>query len=110
MEQGYNLKKVCFDKLKITVSVSNCKDCFQLLFFAKNHEKHMVIEWLSWRQSRRYLINFTFYETFKDDPIPRKDLTFLRHGSHEILGEDRPSPFPSPWYPMWIPKPLVSEG
>ena len=27
-----------------------------------------------------------FYETFKDEPIPHKNFTFLRQGSYEIPG------------------------
>ena len=52
------------------------------------------------------LISFTFFEAFKDAPIPHKNLTVLGQGSHEIPGA-RPSPL---WCPMWVPKPLVSEG
>ena len=32
------------------------------------------------------LINFTFYGTFKYDPIPHKNFTFLGQGSYEIKG------------------------
>ena len=35
---------------------------------------------------QRYLINFTFFETFKDEPIPHKNFTFLGEGSYEITG------------------------
>ena len=35
---------------------------------------------------QRYLINFTFYETFKDEPIPHKNFTLLGQGSYEITG------------------------
>ena len=66
----------------------------------------MVIEWLLWRQNKRYLINFTFYETFKEEPIPHKNFTFLRQGSHEIPGGRHAPPPPlgircgyqNPWY------------
>ena len=56
------------------------------MFFAKRHEKHLVIEWLPWWQNKRYLINFTFYETVRDEPIPHKNFTLLDQGSHEIPG------------------------
>ena len=48
MEQGYPLKSFCYDNLKITVSISNYKRLFSITFFAKSHEKHLVIEWLPW--------------------------------------------------------------
>ena len=35
-------------------------------------------------------INFTFYEAFKDEPIPHKNFTLLGQGSHEIPGGDPP--------------------
>ena len=44
-------------------------------------------------KEKRYLINFTFYETFKDEPIPHKNFTFLREGSYEIPG-GQPDPSP----------------
>ena len=34
-------------------------------------------------QNKRYLINFTFYETVRDEPIPHKNFTLLVQGSHE---------------------------
>ena len=34
----------------------------------------------------RYLINFTFFETFKDEPIPHKNFTFLGQLGYEITG------------------------
>ena len=43
-------------------------------------------------QNERYLINFTFYETFKDEPIPHTNFTILGQGSHEIPGGDHPTP------------------
>ena len=64
-------------------------------------------------KNKRYLINFTFYETFKDKPIPHKDFMFLGQGSYEITrGFARP---PTPWYPMWsktlgIQNPKPSNG
>ena len=58
---------------------------------------------------QRYLIKFTFYETFKDEPIPLKNFTFLRQGSDEILGGVGPTPHP-PLVSDVVPKPLVSEG
>ena len=73
MEQDYTLKKFCHDKLKITVSISNCKKTVFNYVFCKSHEKHLVIEWLPWWQYKRYLINFIFYETFKDEPIPHQN-------------------------------------
>ena len=48
---------------------------------------------------QRYLTNFTFYETFKDEPITHKNFTFLGQGSYEIPGRVGPTP-----------PPLVSEG
>ena len=39
---------------------------------------------------------FTFYETFKDEPIPHKNVSFIRQGRYKIPG-GRPDP---PWYPM----------
>ena len=54
-------------------------------------------------------MNFTFYETFKDEPIPHKNFTFLGQGSYEITGGGRPSP-PPPLVSDVVPKPLVSEG
>ena len=45
---------------------------------------------------QKILINFTFYETFTDEPIPHKNFTFLGQGSYEISDV--------------VPKPLVSEG
>ena len=77
------------------------------MFFAKSHEKHLVIEWLPWRQNKRYLIICIFFETVRDEPIPHKNFMFLGQGSHEIPGGGRPDP---PWYPMWVPIPLVTEG
>ena len=50
----------------------------------------------------------TFCETFKDGPIPHKNFTLLGQESHEIPGGCRPGPLP--WYPMWVPIPLVTEG
>ena len=43
------------------------------------------------------------YETFKDEPIPHKNFTFLGQGSYEITGGGgvRPNPPPA-WYPMWF--------
>ena len=90
MEQGYPLKKFYLDKLKSTVSISNCKKTVFNYVFAKGHEKHLVIEWLSRQQNKRYLINFTFYETFRDEPVPHENFTFLHQGSHEIPGGGRP--------------------
>ena len=49
-----------------------------------------------------------FYETFKGALIPHKNFTLPGRESHEIPeggGEG-----PTPWYPMWVPNPLVSEG
>ena len=53
--------------------------------FCKSHEKHLTIQWLPWRQNKRYLTNFTFYDTFKDEPIPHKNFTFLSQWSYVIL-------------------------
>ena len=36
--------------------------------------------------NKRYLINFTFFETVRDEPIPHKNFTLLGQGSHEIPG------------------------
>ena len=101
MEQGCPLKKFRLDQLKITVSISNCKKTvFNYVFCEKSHKEHLLIEWLLWRQNKRYLIDFTFYETFKDEPIPHKNFMFLRQGGYEIPeGSGQPSP-----------PPLVSEG
>ena len=58
--------------------------------------------------NKRYLINFTFFETFKDEPIPHKNFTFLGQLGYEITGEEgRPDP---PLVSDVVPKPLVSEG
>ena len=54
--------------------------------------------------NKRYLINFTFYETFKDKPIPHKNFTFLGQGSYEMTGGS------APWYPMWFQNPWYLEG
>ena len=45
---GYPLKKFGVDKLKITVSISNCIKAVFNYVFAKSQEKHLVIEWLPW--------------------------------------------------------------
>ena len=58
---------------------------------------------------QRYLINFTFYETFKDEPIPHKNFTLLGQGSYEITGGVDPTP-PPPLVSDVVPKRLVSEG
>ena len=55
------------------------------------------------------LINFTFYETVRDEPIPHKNFTLLGQGNHEITGGGRPD-LPPSWHPMWVPIPLVNEG
>ena len=52
------------------------------------------------------MINFTFFETFKDEPIPHKNFTFLCQGSYEITGGSARPPLVS----NVVPKPLVSEG
>ena len=49
------------------------------------------------------------YETFKDEPIPHKNFTFLGKGSYEIPAGGRPDPDP-PLVSDVVPKPLVSEG
>ena len=78
---GLSSQKDRLDKLKITVLISNCKKTvFNYVLCKKAIKKHLVIEWLPWRQSKRYLINFTFYETFKDEPIPHKNFTFYIKG------------------------------
>ena len=41
----------------------------------------------------------------RDEPIPHKNFTLLGQGSNEIPGEGS-----GPWYPMWVPIPLVTEG
>ena len=111
MEQGYPLKIIFLDKLKITVSISNCKRMFSITYFAKSHEKHLVIEWLLWWQNKRYLINFTFYETFMDEPVPRKISCSTSRESWDTWGGFVPtSPPPPPGYPMWVPKPFAPEG
>ena len=56
----------------------------------------------------RYLINFTFYGTFKDEPIPHKNFMFLHQGSYEIAGGGS-ARAPSLVSDI-VPKPLVSEG
>ena len=66
MEKGYPFKKFSLEKLKITVFISNCKKTVFNYVLCKKPLKHLVIEWLPWWQNKRYLINFTFYETFKD--------------------------------------------
>ena len=55
-------------------------------------------------EEKHFLINFSFYEMFKDAPVPHKNFTLLGQGNHETLGGDRP------WYPLWVPKPLITEG
>ena len=56
---------------------------------------------------QKYLTNFTFYETFKDESIPHKNFTFLGQGSYEITGARPPNP---PLLSDVVSKPLVSEG
>ena len=102
MEKGYPLKKFRLDKLKITVSVSNCKRTVFSYVSCKKPLKAPVTEWLPLWKNKRYLI-----ETFKDEPIPHKNFTFLRQGSYEIIGG---SARPPPPVSDVVPKPLVSEG
>ena len=78
IEKGYPLKKFHLDKLKI-------KSCFQLHFFGK-----VMVSMMTKRKI--FDPNFTFYETFKDEPIPHKNFMILGQGSHEIPGG---SPDPS---------------
>ena len=79
------------------------------MIFAKSREKHLVIEWLPWLQNKRYLINFTFFEIVKDEPIPHNNFTLLGQGGY-LEGRPDPSPPPPPWYLMWVPIPLVTKG
>ena len=65
-----------------------------MTLFAKSYEKHLVIEWLPWSQSKRYLINITYYEAIMDEPIPYKTFTLVGQGSHEIP-EEVPPPLES---------------
>ena len=54
------------------------------------------------------MINFTSYETFKDEPIPHKYFTFhIGQPSYEIIGG---SASPLHLVSDVVPKPLVSEG
>ena len=48
-----------------------------------------------------------YLETFKDEPIPHKNFTFLGNGSYEITGG---GPNPPPLESDVVPKSLVSEG
>ena len=91
MEKGYLLRKFHFDRLNSTVSISNYKKTVFSYILCKHREKHLVIERLPWWQNKRYLINFTFHETFMDETIPHKNFKFLRQGSYEITG-GRPDP------------------
>ena len=60
--------------------------------------------------NKRYLISFTFFETFKDEPIPHKNSTFLGQLRYEITrGGFGPIPPPPPLVSDVVPKPLVSE-
>ena len=47
-------------------------------------------------RKRKYLINFTFYDIFKEEPIPHKNFTLLGQGSHEISGVRSAPPPPPP--------------
>ena len=100
---GLSSQKDRLDKLKITVLTSNCKKTvLNYVLCKKAIKKHLVIEWLPCRQNKRYLINFTFYETFKNAPIPHKNLTFLHQRSHQIVGIVGPTPSR---HPMWFQNP-----
>ena len=91
---GYPVKKFCLDALKITVSIiSNCKMTVFNYVFWKSHEKHFN----GYHGNKRYLSNFTFYDTFKDEPIPHKNFTFLSQGSYVVPGGWAYLPL---WYPM----------
>ena len=48
------------------------------------------------------------FETFKDEPIPHKNFTFLGQGSYEITGGSARL-LPSLVSDV-VPKPLISEG
>ena len=87
--------------------------------FCKSHEKHLAIQWLPWKQNKRYLVNFTFYDTFKDEPIPHKNFTFLSQGSYVILGCDTlrvilgklgGRAYLPLWYPVWYQNPWYLKG
>ena len=71
-------------ELEFYIPKAILKRLFSIAMF--RHEKHLVIGWLTWWQNKRYLINVTFYETFKDQAIPHQKFTFLRQGSYEIPG------------------------
>ena len=45
---------------------------------------------------QKIFINFTFYETFKDEPISHKNSTLLDQGSHETPGGRADPPPPPP--------------
>ena len=79
MEEGYPLEKRLLDKLKIAVSISNCRQtvfkyvlCKKPLKAPGNRMGTMVK-----KKTKKYLINFTFYETFKDETILQKNFMFL---------------------------------
>ena len=55
---------------------------------------------------QRYLINFIFYDTFNDAPIPHKNFTLLGQGSHAFA---RPPPPPSALVSDLDTKPLVNR-
>ena len=78
MEEGYLLKKLRLDKLKITVFKSNCRKTVSSYVFCKKPLKaHGNRMGTMVKKPKKYLINFTFYETFKDQPIPHKNFMFL---------------------------------
>ena len=52
--------------------------------------------------NQKILDRFTFFETSEDASGTHKNFTRLGRGNHEIPGGGG-------WYPMWVPKPLVSE-
>ena len=93
------LKRAILSKSFIMINWK-LKAVFNYIFFWKK-------SWFPWWQNERYLINFTFHETFKDEPIPHKNFSILGQGSHEIPGGVT---WPLLWNPMWVPKPLVTEG
>ena len=108
MEQGYPLKKFRCDKFKITVPISNCKKTVFNYDSCKKPLKALGNRMVTMVTNKRYLINFTFFETFKDEPIPHKNFTFLGQLGYEITGGG--GVVRRPLVSDVVPKPLVSEG
>ena len=51
-----------------------------------------------------------FCETFKDEPIPNRNFTFLGQGNCEITGGGGGGGESGHWYPMWFQNPWYPKG